>query len=89
MEQATVAGAGFPGDMAVPPVSSEAITAVLLGRRIDGDLIRAFELEDVRNPAGDTGVSPAGGVGVETNADSEQASCKASISRIWVLLVVK
>ena len=69
LEQAAVAGADFPGDVTAPPIGGQAITAVLFGRRIHGDVIRAFQLDDVRCMAGDARVTAAGGVGQEFDAE--------------------
>jgi hypothetical protein len=49
--------------VAVPPVGGEAIAAVFFRRVINGDVIGAFELDDVRGEPGHAGIAAAFGVG--------------------------
>jgi hypothetical protein len=64
-----VAIANFPGDMTVPQIGGQAITAVVLLGGFDGNVIRAFELDDVWCEPGDPGVAPALGVGGEAETE--------------------
>ena len=69
LQQAAVADADFLGDVAVPPVGGEAVATVFLRGGIDGDVIRAFELDDAGRKAGGASVAAALGIGQELEAE--------------------
>ena len=69
LQQAAVADADFLGDVAVPPVGGEAVATVFLRGGIDGDVIRAFELDDVGCHAIGGCVAPAFGVLLERQSE--------------------
>ena len=69
LQQATVAGADFLGDVAAPPVGGQPVAAVLLRGGVDGDIIRAFQLDDMGGGASDARVAPALSISQELEAE--------------------
>lgn len=65
LKQAPVTGTDFSGSMTVPPIGGQAIGAVPLRRGIDGNVIRTFELDDMRCQPGNAGIAPTLGIGNE------------------------
>lgn len=57
LEQTTVAGTDFFRDMAFPPIAGETVTSSF--DRIDGDVIRTFQFDDMIGFSENTGITPA------------------------------
>ena len=62
MQQTAVALADFLGDVTIPPIGGETIVSVFGIRRIDGNVIRAFQLNDTWGMAGDSRITAALGI---------------------------
>ena len=69
LELPAITLANFPGDMPVPPIGGQSIGALVLLCGFDGDVVRAFEPDDVRSLPGNDGIAAAISIRVERQAE--------------------
>ena len=62
LQQAAVVFSDLAGDVAIPPVGGQTVGSRVFLGGFDADVVRAFELDDVRCLPGDAGIAAALGV---------------------------